>query len=308
MLPAPFRDDLAVGPDGGSAYWIEAIDGMRTRVGVWPKGKKGTVLIFPGRTEYIEKYGNAAAEFSKMGYPVCAIDWRGQGIADRALTNRKIGHINKFTDFQQDVEAYMRAVKMMRLPEPYYLVAHSMGGCIGLRALNEGLPVAKAMFSAPMWGIKFTPPMRQVAWTISTLASHLPVRFRRSPTTDEDSDLFHGEFEANCLTTDEVMWNYMCRQVQAVPDFNVGGPSIQWLYEALREMNALFRMESPDYPTLTYLGTDEDVVDPTRIHERMGRWSNGELVLIEDARHEIMMETSATRRRFFEHAGDFFTP
>jgi len=53
-------------------------------VGHWTgQHVKGTVLLFPGRTEYIEKYGPAAADFLARGFATVVIDWRGQGLADR---------------------------------------------------------------------------------------------------------------------------------------------------------------------------------------------------------------------------------
>lgn len=308
MLPAPFHNDLAEGPDGGSAYWINAEDGSRLRIGVWPKGKRGTVLIFPGRTEYIEKYGRSAKEFSDMGFAVVSVDWRGQGLADRALSNRKIGHVDEFSDFQLDVAEVRKAIDVFRLPKPVYLVAHSMGGCIGLRALKNGLNVEKVMFSAPMWGITFSPaPLKPFAWAISALLHPFPARERLSPGTDPDAYLIDGDFEDNTLTTDRDMYDYMRSHVLQLPDLAVGGPSVQWLYSALREMKDLANSPLPDIPCATFLGTDEQIVDPDMIRSRMPDWPGGRLIEIEGARHEIMMETPATQRRFFDYADGFFT-
>ena len=68
LSPAPLYNDLAVGPTNGTGHWVIGQDGVRIRIGVWNSGAKGTVLIFPGRTEYIEKYGGAARELSRHGY------------------------------------------------------------------------------------------------------------------------------------------------------------------------------------------------------------------------------------------------
>ena len=55
MQAAPFFDDLANGPKGASARWVDAEDGVRLRMAHWPLTEaKGTVLLFSGRTEYIE--------------------------------------------------------------------------------------------------------------------------------------------------------------------------------------------------------------------------------------------------------------
>ena len=171
MSPAPFLADVAKGPDGGSARWMITADGLRIRVGHWPAASgtapKGTVLMFPGRTEFIEKYGrSAAADLCARGYATLAIDWRGQGLADRMLAEPRLGHVEHFRDFQHDVAAAVRYGEAEGLPKPWYMVGHSMGGGIGLRALYEGLDVKACAFTGPMWGIRI-PPMLAAAGEFS---------------------------------------------------------------------------------------------------------------------------------------------
>ena len=62
-----------------------------------------------------------------------------------------------------DFDEMVGFARAQGLPEPYYLMAHSMGGCIGLRALMRGAPVKAAAFSAPMWGILIAAWMRPMA-------------------------------------------------------------------------------------------------------------------------------------------------
>ena len=86
MERAPLYHDIANGPEGGSAHWLSTSDGVRIRAGYWPEDDaKGTILIFPGRTEFVEKYGMTAKAFQTFGYASLAIDWRGQGIGSRLL-------------------------------------------------------------------------------------------------------------------------------------------------------------------------------------------------------------------------------
>lgn len=55
LSAAPLFEDIAQGPDGGAAYWVTIADGVRLRVARWiPGNANGTVMIFPGRSEYIE--------------------------------------------------------------------------------------------------------------------------------------------------------------------------------------------------------------------------------------------------------------
>ena len=161
MEPAPFRNDLAEGPDDVQGFWRQSSDGLRLRITLWPaSGTKGTILLFNGRTEYAEKYGRIARVLTGAGYATLTIDWRGQGMSDRIARDARLGHVGKFPDYQRDVAEVIAAASELDLPRPWHLLAHSMGGCIGLRALIEGLAVDRALFSAPMWGIKLPPLAR----------------------------------------------------------------------------------------------------------------------------------------------------
>ena len=304
---APLFEAVAHGPDGGRADWLETTDGVPIRAVLWgAQAQKGTVLLFPGRTEYAEKYGPAAVELNARGYAVLTVDWRGQGIAGRMHARRDMGHVGRFTDYQKDVAALLAHARALSLPEPLYLVAHSMGGCIGLRALMEGLPVRAAMFSAPMWGIMMKGALRPFAWSLSSLSRPFGLSGTMSPGQAPHPYVLNAAFEENTLTNDPEMWAMMGRQIAAHPDLALGGPSLNWLYEALSEMRGLNRRPSPDYPVHVFLGTDEQIVDPARIHDRMGRWPGGELTVLEGGRHEVMMELPEMRTRFYDAARALF--
>ena len=55
-LPAPFHAELADAPPGATVVWAQA-GTARIRLAWWKAGDRGTVLLLPGRTECIEKYG-----------------------------------------------------------------------------------------------------------------------------------------------------------------------------------------------------------------------------------------------------------
>ena len=300
LSPAPLRNYLARGPGEWSGHWVQTPDGLRLRLGVWRSGTKGTVLIFPGRTEYIEKYGGAAAALAEAGYSCLAIDWRGQGLSDRLLPDRLIGHVHKFSDYQRDVQTLMSAAKSMDLPEPYFLIAHSMGGCIGLRALMQGLPVQAVSFSAPMWGILFHPPAkRALAWALSSLLYPFKLAEMRAPGSSIGPYLLEVAFEDNKLSCDPQMFEMMRHHLQELPDCALGGPSLRWLNEALREMLALHRRRAPNAPALCFVGGLETIVDPRRIQHRMAHWPGARLKVVPQAKHEFMMERPEIRGAFY---------
>lgn len=307
MQQAPYHADVADGPENGHAVWATCDDGVRIRVGLWPlQGARGTVLIFPGRTEYIEKYGPAARAFAARGFASMAIDWRGQGLAERMLDDSRTGHVMHFRDYQRDLAAALSVVDHAGLPRPFYLVAHSMGGAIGLRALMEHLPVQAAVFSAPMWGIRISPPLRPVARALAWASRLVGAGHRYAPGTNPVPYTEAESFDDNTLTTDPEMFAWMNTQTTTYPDLALGGPSMRWLHEALSETKALRERPSPEMPCLTFLGSNERIVDTPRIYERMSRWPSGKLDLVERGEHEVMMERAPLRTHFFDEASAHF--
>lgn len=306
MTAAPLYTDVADGPPGGHALWLHASDGVRLRAAIWPGGDHGTVFLLPGRTEYIEKYGRAAADLLARGYTTLSIDWRGQGLADRTLADKMSGHVDSFSQYQNDLDALLQLAYKQNLPRPFYLLAHSMGGCIALRGLMRGLPVKATAFTAPMWGISMATWMRPMATAISTAASWFGQAHRYAPGTTAKTYVLEAPFAGNVLTTDADMYAYMRSQVAKHPDLALGGPSMGWLHAALAECHALSLRPSPETPALCALGTAEKVVDTTPIHQRIRGWRNGRVDLYPNAEHEIIMETPVMRARLFDSVADHF--
>ncbi|PJI92424.1 lysophospholipase [Yoonia maricola] len=307
METAPLFEEIADGPAGGAAHWLTTSDGLRIRVAHWPmENAKGTVLIFPGRTEFVEKYGMTAQALQARGFASLAIDWRGQGIAQRMSPNRAIGHVGDFTDYQHDVAATLAYAKQVGLPRPYFLLGHSMGGCIGLRSLIEGLDVQAAVFSAPMWGVQMAAALRPVAWGLSAVSTPLGFDQALAPGQFEESYALRASFEENTLTNDPDMWAMFGEQLRKHPDLGLGGPSLRWLNTSLREMHRLSTLPSPRVPCMTYLGTEEAIVDPFRIRARMKNWPDSVLRVIKGGKHEMLMDRPDLRTMIFDETASFF--
>lgn len=304
---APYYADVADGPENGAAYWAKTSDGLRIRVGVWPcETAKGTLLLFPGRSEYVEKYARFASEVTAEGYAMLAIDWRGQGIADRLLPDRRIGHVVDFTDYQKDVAAALALATELDLPKPWHVLGHSMGGAIALRAVIEGMDVLSATFTGPMWGILMNPVIRRLA----KLLYHTSGWFGRGnglpPTASAENYILASPFEGNTLTNTPEMWEYMKAQITAYPDMALGGPSIHWLGEALRECRYLMNADPPPVPAICFVGEDEAIVDRDAMRRRMAAWPGGSYQVVDDAQHEILMEGAETRALVLRQMIDLF--
>lgn len=294
---APFFQEVAEGPDKVHAYWIRSEDNVRLRVAHWhlESAPKGTVLLLQGRTENIEKYGRTAEALHKAGYAAFAIDWRGQGLSDRLTNDPMTGHVGRFSDYQKDVAAMIKAAETLDLPKPWFLIGHSLGACVGLRAVIEGLPVSACVFTAPLWGINLSTFQRLAAWPISWAAQSLGMGQKYAPGTRGESYVLHTAFEENRLTHDPDMYQYYISISESLVDQQIGGPSMGWLFQALKETRSLSKLPSPDIPCITFCGAEDSIVDIPAVQDRMSRWPRGTFELVDSARHDVLHEVPQIR-------------
>lgn len=298
-FPAAPLHRLPDEPDsGGRGIWVTARDGLRLRLGLWqPSGPaRGTVLLFQGRTEYLEKYSPIATRLASQGLAVIAPDWRGQGLSERLLPDPRPGHIADFADYRADVAAVVSTAESLVLPRPWHLLAHSMGGCIGLAALLDGLPVARAAFSAPMWGLHH-PLVPGGVITGLTSGARLLGRTGRAAvgTGGGGTYLLDTRFRGNALTSDARQWARLVAQAGSWPELTLGGATYGWIAAARREMARLAALPSPEIPALIGVGGAEAVVSRPAIRRRAANWPQARLLDLPGARHELMFDHSAPK-------------
>lgn len=293
MVEATFFQHLATGPKA-KAVWSKASDGVKLRLVAWPHPdpdrKNGTIFIFQGRSEYSEKYGPVAERLHKLGFNVITCDWRGQGLSERFLKNRSLGHVNAFSDYQHDVAAMQNYARELKLPRPYYMIAHSMGGAIGLRTLINGSDFERAVFSAPMWGIKLKPwvrySFRLITWTLEILYGP----YKSVPVRPKDNVILNTNFADNNLTNDPAVFSWMQSHLAEEPQLGLGGPTLQWANEARSEILSFRHEPLPEIPAKVLVAESDSIVDNKDIKHIASRWPNATLQVVPGAKHELFME------------------
>ncbi|MBE3637506.1 alpha/beta fold hydrolase [Mangrovicoccus algicola] len=292
---APFFAAESGAPPGAGAVWRRTPDGVRLRIGVLARGTRGTVLCFPGRTEYLEKYGPTARDLEAAGYSMVAIDWRGQGLADRLLPDAALGHVGRFSDYQADVAALTAHAAEAGLPRPWFLLAHSMGGAIGLEALEAGLAVRAAVFTAPMWHVTIPPLARPAARIIPPLAERLGLWRRALPGMSRHAYILQADPADNLLTGDAGTFRWFRSHLRNHPELALAAPTLRWFSEAMRACDRLNRAPLPDLPARVFLGSRERIVSTQSIRAQVARWPGAELVELAEGRHEVLMEAPPLR-------------
>src|SRR6476469_212144 len=105
-------------PDQVVTGALKTADGVTLRFARWapPPGRRGTVVLLQGRAEFIEKYFETVRDLRARGFAVAAFDWRGQGLSDRVLSDRRKGYVRNFNEYQIDLETFVNDVVLPDCP------------------------------------------------------------------------------------------------------------------------------------------------------------------------------------------------
>jgi lysophospholipase len=294
-------------PAGADVGMFEGYDGHQLRYARWEPTRgpvRGTVCIFSGRGEYIEKYFEVVADLRRRGFAVAIHDWRGQGGSERALSNSRKGHVVGFTEYDRDLAIFMAEIVTPQMPAPYIALAHSMGGNILLRnAQDQASPFERMVLVAPMIAIHpgrlgYTQRATRIYSEVSSLAG-LSTAFVPGG-TGEPEELV--DFDTNLLTSDFVRWSRNKAILEAAPELALGSPTIGWLRSALRSCALLQRPDYPKYvtvPVLMFAAGRDKIVLSRAIEDFAVETKGGGAVLMPGSRHEILQESDAIRQRFW---------
>lgn len=306
----PKFDRRAIPASARERYW-RAADGYPVRRVDWPAAgawARGSLLFMPGRADAYEKYLETLDGWSRHGWRVTAMDWRGQAGSGRLGIDAVTGHIDDFAIWVQDLATFWGQWKE-ETPGPYVLAGHSMGGHLVLRAVAEGLVDPDALLlSAPMLGLNpdCVPNFllhglarlmvalgnpRRPAWKWSEKPGALPA--------ERSALLTHDKLRY----ADEQWWR------DARPELVMGPGSWGWIERALASIELLEKpgmLERVMLPVLILATRHDRLVSSGAIIRAARRISGAELMLFgAEAYHEILREEDAVRDRALAAIDEF---
>jgi len=298
-------------PEGTTSGFLTAPDGVKLRFArlAPPSGRKGTVCVFTGRGEQIEKYFETARDLRDRGFAVALLDWRGQGGSARGLSDSRKGYVRNFADFETDVETFYREVILPDCPPPYFALAHSMGGAVMLRIAYAGRNwFDRIVLSAPMIDL----PGRTTAWPIRSLLLAMRIAGMGARYVPGGTDVLVGEapFEGNPLTSDPVRYARNAAILAEDPSVGIAAPTVAWADTAFRTMHGFRAAHYPTrirVPILMLAAGADTIVSTPAIEEFTYHLRGGSHLVIPGSRHEILQEQDRYRAQFWA-AFDAFVP
>ena len=304
-IPAnPVPEDVVSGT-------IKTPDGAELRFARWapPAGRKGTVCVFSGRSEMIEKYFETVRDLRDRGFAVAMIDWRGQGHSSRRLRDPRKGYVRDFADFEIDVETFVQQVVLPDCPPPYFALAHSMGGAVLLRVAHSGKRwFDRMVLSAPMIDL----PGRRTSFVPRALLKMMRLAGQGGRYVPGGSDALVGlsSFINNPLTSDAVRYARNAAILEEDPTLGLGSPTVAWADTAIAAMRTFRGAHYPQeirQPILMLAASNDEVVSTSAIEEFAYHLRAGSHLVIAGSKHEILQEQDRYRAQFWA-AFDAFVP
>lgn len=298
-------------PENVVSGTIKTSDGAELRFARWapPSGRKGTVCVFTGRSEMIEKYFETVRDLRDRGFAVAILDWRGQGHSARRLSDPRKGYVRSFSDYEVDAETFIQQVVLPDCPPPYYALAHSMGCTVLLRTAYAGKRwFDRIVLSAPMIDL----PGRRTAFPVRMLLRTMRFAGMGGNYVPGGSDALTGldSFVNNSLTSDPVRFARNTAVLDEDPTLGVASPTVAWADAAFRAMHTFRRADYPlqiRQPILMLAASSDTVVSTPAIEEFAYHLRAGSHLVIAGARHEILQEQDRYRSQFWA-AFDAFVP
>src|SRR6476620_3394623 len=217
-------------PDGATVGTVKTSDGAVLRFARFdpPAGRKGTLVVLQGRAEFIEKYFEVVHDARARGFAVALLDWRGQGLSERGLANPRKGHVYDFTEYDRDLEAFVKEIVLPDCPAPYYALGHSMGAAVLIRSVQHGRRwFDRIVLSAPMIKLVRAAGTRYARGTARFL--RLVGMGSRYVPGGGGTPINTLPFAGNRLTSDPVRYARTAAIIEADAALAIGSPTVAWV-------------------------------------------------------------------------------
>ncbi len=165
---------------GASVEHITAKDGTPLLLRHWavPEGEPcASVLLVHGLAEHCGRYEHVGAQLARAGLDVHGFDLRGFGGSGGPRAS-----IDRWSQFHDDLEERLLAVRSIAPSRPLVLLGHSMGGLIALGYVLDGRARPDLLvLSAPAIGARVPLWQRALVGSLRRVAPGLAMSNRLDP-------------------------------------------------------------------------------------------------------------------------------
>lgn len=265
-----------------------------------------SLIILPGRSEGYLKYKELAFDLEHQGFNVYIIDHRGQGLSERMLSDPHKGYVESFDLYHEDLHTFIKNIVKPQCENKPYLLAHSMGGAIAIRYMQEHpYTIRAAVLSSPMISISTGSLPNSLAIGLVTGLAFINRLLSKKPWYFIGQGKYReASYQKNELTQSierHDIFNKIYKENKAL---QLGGVTTYWLKGAIEATKLIFdKIKQLKTPILVLQSGADTIVDNKAQNEfckllhqvNKNSSPNGLPILIEDARHELLLEKDSLR-------------
>lgn len=308
----------------GTEKFFERVPGQRIRYERFHTdqldengGAKGEVVVFHGYTEGITKFYECLYYFLKEGYDVSMMEHRGHGRSYRMIKDRFKVLLPSQKDLLEDMHYFVTEIVQKDTEQntagrkPLFLYAHSMGGGLGARLIEEWPDLFdRAILTSPMLELNggnmpkwLTALIARIVIAAGKGEELIPGAVPFDPENKE------GDFDHSCASSRERYAWYQKYQLSH-PDYQTSATT--WItaltfYKITRDAVAAAKCAAVKHPVMIFQADDDTMVNDggqklfiSRVPGGMGK-----LMRIPGSRHEIYRSTSDVLEKYWPAVFDF---
>lgn len=249
------------------------------------------LFIFPGMAEPAVKYWELAEDFASEGYHVFVLDHLGHGFSDHLLPpqeSKKV-HMDHFSTYIQHGIAWVKSLCKEHHLQSHFLLGHSMGGLIASAVSLQTEP-SRLVLSSPMFGIHTKGIPHKLAVLTATLLPSTSWAPFQEPINSTD-------LAKNRVTQSQERADFLDQLFRHFPSIERTGVTNGWLRTSLVFSYDFFANSNsqPFPPSLIFQAGRDSFVVINKPSQFAKHHNNCQLVNVDDAKHEILMERDDLR-------------
>jgi lysophospholipase len=322
QLPNKYVNEIAHFWQQGNFSHFSGADNVRVNYATFINDNGTTpakcLVISSGRSESYLKYKEISYDFFNHGYSIFLIDHRGQGLSQHFLADSHKGHVDNFQYYVDDLNHFIENIVIPHCQgNKPYLLAHSMGGTIATRYLQD-FPnkIEAAVLSSPMLGFNSGSIPKFIAESVLKVSAKLNKWFDKTPWYFLGHKGFsHSAFSENILMHSSARYQLFTELYKATPEIQLGGVTVHWITESQKALEIIFNnIDKITTPTLVLQAGQDKIIENQaqddfcrQLHQiHPHSCPNGEPLVVSGAYHELFFESDTYREQALSSALQWF--
>ncbi len=276
-------------PDGTSLCYYHAC----------PDDPKAAVVMVHGMAEFFGKYREYIWYLYREGFEVFFMEQRGHGHSGGKAPEIDVIYIDSYNTYVEDLHAFVSGHVLPHTGDlPLFMIAHSMGGCVGALFLEKYPGIFKAaILSSPMFklkGAKYPAPARALIRLYALLTGRLKKLAPNQKHFDPDARV------EDSSSVSPARFHFLMEQRKNDTYNQMTGASFGWALASMSATVAVIRhADRIKIPVTVMTAGHDHLIDPSGYEAFKKKVPQARFHAYADSRHEIFNSGDVSRKKYF---------